>query len=333
MESRGDANAVGPVGSVGLMQVMPKERASHGARRRRLLNPCTNLFWGTRTLATVIQQGDGDVFSALAAYNGGWEKGVLAGPQGLCCDDTSRLRRAVAVRHGAEGAWSAFIRYQDSGSWAIWVTNADSSDVYHYADVNVTPEGNALIPAVAPTSVLASCIDLTQALPTPWSIWLYCLDSGAVAHDQYRARRGVGARSAASRHHRRQLALNHFRRLSRRSRLRCRWSRLCRAPSPPRKHARGSLDGPATTPTPEPVAHCRVANSAGMPIPPGSFNTEGGLECEGVRFGSRWRLRLRLWNIEDDVKGSGFPRNFFVLKVHSARRASVIVGGPGNVKQ
>ena len=81
IESRGDPEAVGPAGAVGLMQVMPKERGfSWRPTQEALMDPGTNLFWGTRTLATVIRQGKGDVFSALAAYNGGWEKTTSRGP-------------------------------------------------------------------------------------------------------------------------------------------------------------------------------------------------------------------------------------------------------------
>ncbi len=124
--SRGDANAVGPVGSVGLMQVMPKEAGfTWRPTREELLNPCTNLFWGTRTLATVIQQGDGDVFSALAAYNGGWEKVSSRVPRAFAATILHDYARAVAVRHGAEGPGQRFVAIQDNGSWAIWVTNAD----------------------------------------------------------------------------------------------------------------------------------------------------------------------------------------------------------------
>ncbi len=39
-----------------------------------LLTPETNLRWGMAILSYVVQQSGGDLFTALAAYNGGWEQ-------------------------------------------------------------------------------------------------------------------------------------------------------------------------------------------------------------------------------------------------------------------
>ncbi len=121
-------------------------------------------------------------------------EGVSRVPRAFAATILHDYARAVAARHSVEGAWSAFVAIQDNELHGpIWVTNADSSDVYHYADVNVTPEGNALIPAVAPTSVLASCIDPDTGLAYTVRYLALLLGLGAVAHDRYRARRGVGA--------------------------------------------------------------------------------------------------------------------------------------------
>ncbi len=327
MESRGDANAVGPVGSVGLMQVMPKEAGfTWRPTREELLNPYTNLFWGTRTLATVIQQGDGDVFSALAAYNGGWEKVSSRVPRAFAATILHDYARAVAARHSVEGAWSAFVAIQDNELHGpIWVTNADSSDVYHYADVNVTPEGNALIPAVAPTSVLASCIDPDTGLAYTVGIWLYCLDSrqwlttgtAPVVESVLRSAMASPSLMAGSQplpppEPPKPTAMPVV-------------ASVPRTVAPTQTPARGSLDGPATTPTPEPVA------CAGGPLvldtyPLESFNTEAGWSARvyaSARGGDC--VYDYAWNIEDDVKGSGFTGPI-VFEVHSARRASVIVG-------
>ena len=110
MESRGDAQAIGPVGSVGLMQVMPKEAGfSWRPTRAELLNPATNLFWGTRTLSTVIHQGNGDVFNALAAYNGGWEQIMYRAPKYFATTILRDYVNAVVLRHGlrGQGEWRA----------------------------------------------------------------------------------------------------------------------------------------------------------------------------------------------------------------------------------
>ena len=174
MESRGDAVAVGPVGAVGLMQVMPREagftwRPTHD----ELLNPETNLFWGTRTLATVVKQGNGDIFNALAAYNGGWAQIMYRGPKRFATTILQDYAHAVAARHGLDGGgWVAFFAV-DRGEIAgpIWVADADRGDVYAFGDVNLTPEGTPLIPGSAPTSLVATCTDEDASCTV--GMWLY----------------------------------------------------------------------------------------------------------------------------------------------------------------
>ena len=174
MESRGDAVAVGPVGAVGLMQVMPREagftwRPTHN----ELLDPATNLFWGTRTLATVVKQGEGDIFNALAAYNGGWAQIMYRGPKRFATTILQDYSHAVAARHGLdEGGWVAFFAV-DQGEIAgpIWVAAADRGDVYAFGDVNLTPEGAPLIPGTAPTSLVATCSD--EGASCAVGMWLY----------------------------------------------------------------------------------------------------------------------------------------------------------------
>ena len=174
-ESRGDANAVGPVGSVGLMQIMPKEEGfTWRPSREKLLDPYTNVFWGTRTLSTVIHQGDGDVFSALAAYNGGWEKVSSRVPRAFAASILHDYARAVAVRRGVEDDWVAFFAIQDATLHGpIWVTSSSDAAVSLYGERNVTPEGEALIPAVAPTAELAACVDSETGQAYTVGIWLY----------------------------------------------------------------------------------------------------------------------------------------------------------------
>lgn len=325
MESRGDANAVGPVGSVGLMQVMPREAGfTWRPTRAELLNPYTNLFWGTRTLATVIQQGDGDVFSALAAYNGGWEKVSSRVPRAFAATVLHDYARAVAVRHGIDGAWSAFIAIQDNELHGpIWVTNADSSDVYHYADANVTPEGNVLIPGVAPTSVLAACVDPDTGLAYTVGIWLYCSDSGqwlttgtaTVVESVLRSVITSPSLMAGS-----QPPLP-----PESPKPTPAAALVLRTVAPTQTPVAGSLDDPTVTPTPEPVT------CAGGPLlldtyPLESYNTVEGWSAKvyaSARGGDC--VYDYAWNTEEDVKGTGYTGPI-VFEVHSARRASVIVG-------
>lgn len=111
-ESLGHPHAHGPAGAVGLMMVMPREAGfSWRPPSEDLENPYRNLFWGTRALATTIDQADGDLYSALAAYNGGWDQIHLSGPRRYATAVMELYAQAVAVRHGLppEGHWMATV--------------------------------------------------------------------------------------------------------------------------------------------------------------------------------------------------------------------------------
>jgi len=177
MESRGDSQAIGPVGSVGLMQVMPKEAGfSWRPSRAELLDPTTNLFWGTRTLATVIHQGDGDVFNALAAYNGGWEQIMYRAPKFFATTILRDYVNAVALRHElrGQGEWRAMFAVSRSEiGGPIWVADSAREDVYLFGDQNWVPEGYPLIPEdVPPTAIVARCTD-ADGNPYSVGVWFY----------------------------------------------------------------------------------------------------------------------------------------------------------------
>lgn len=107
-ESRGISTVEGPTGAVGLMCVKPFPwRPS----QEELRNPWTNVAAGTRTLAQVIRDGNGDVYYALAAYNGGWDQIHLGVTRRYAADVLENYVRAVAVEHGfsADGDWVAIL--------------------------------------------------------------------------------------------------------------------------------------------------------------------------------------------------------------------------------
>lgn len=111
-ESRGRQYAQGPVGAVGLMMVMPKEAGfTWRPTIAELQDAHTNLYWGSRALATVIRQSRGDLYSALAAYNGGWDQIHYRGPRRFATDIIDTYARAVAVRNGLspDGHWVATV--------------------------------------------------------------------------------------------------------------------------------------------------------------------------------------------------------------------------------
>ncbi len=115
-ESLGRPHLHSPAGAVGLMGVMPKEAGfSWRPTAQELEDPALNVFWGTRTLAIVIRQARGDLYLALAAYNGGWEQIHFPGPRRYAEDTLLHYARAVAVRMGlpAEGPWVATLAAVD----------------------------------------------------------------------------------------------------------------------------------------------------------------------------------------------------------------------------
>jgi soluble lytic murein transglycosylase-like protein len=72
VESNFNHQAVSPVGARGLMQIMPFTARELGDRRAlELRNPRANIRTGARYLRTLINQFEGDLRLALAAYNAG----------------------------------------------------------------------------------------------------------------------------------------------------------------------------------------------------------------------------------------------------------------------
>jgi hypothetical protein len=111
-ESRGQRYARGPVGAVGLMMVMPREAGfTWRPTAQELYDPHTNVYWGARALSTVIRQSRGDLYSALAAYNGGWGQIQYRGPRAFATDVLDTYVRAVAMRRGLspDGHWVATV--------------------------------------------------------------------------------------------------------------------------------------------------------------------------------------------------------------------------------
>lgn len=100
-ESDGDEQVVSHMGAVGLMGVMPY---GPGLELRplpdELLIPATNLRWGMLILSHVVQQSGGDLFAALAAYNGGWKQVNSREPRDYAANVLDSYARAVIARNG-----------------------------------------------------------------------------------------------------------------------------------------------------------------------------------------------------------------------------------------
>lgn len=68
-ESGGNPKAISPVGAVGLMQLMPETAVGLGVKDP--FDPEQNVMGGSQYLADLLRQFDGNLVSALAAYNAG----------------------------------------------------------------------------------------------------------------------------------------------------------------------------------------------------------------------------------------------------------------------
>jgi soluble lytic murein transglycosylase-like protein len=68
-ESNFDPQALSRVGAIGLMQVMPRNGAKVGFAQDELWEPAKNIVAGVRLLAVYLKHYEGDLISALVAYN------------------------------------------------------------------------------------------------------------------------------------------------------------------------------------------------------------------------------------------------------------------------
>jgi soluble lytic murein transglycosylase-like protein len=69
VESGFRPRAVSRAGARGLMQLMPYTARRVGVAERHLFDPAQNVLGGVRLLAVLLRHYDGDVISALVAYN------------------------------------------------------------------------------------------------------------------------------------------------------------------------------------------------------------------------------------------------------------------------
>jgi soluble lytic murein transglycosylase-like protein len=68
-ESAFNPTAMSRAGAIGLMQVMPSNAARVGLSKGALWKPRENILAGVRLLAVLLRHYEGDVISALVAYN------------------------------------------------------------------------------------------------------------------------------------------------------------------------------------------------------------------------------------------------------------------------
>lgn len=70
-ESANNPRAVSTAGAKGLMQLMPATAVKVGVAEKELFTPARNILAGVRLLAALLKHYEGDVVSALVAYNSG----------------------------------------------------------------------------------------------------------------------------------------------------------------------------------------------------------------------------------------------------------------------
>lgn len=158
-ESLGRSDVRGPAGAVGLMMIMPREAGfSWRPTAEALEDPWRNVFWGARVLSTVIRQSHGDLYNALAAYNGGWEQIHLRGPRHFAEDVLGFYIRAVAVRCGLspEGHWVATVAAMDKGGRDVLTVFGPQRSLARYSDRPVVAYIPDATTAGPPTAVAFS---------------------------------------------------------------------------------------------------------------------------------------------------------------------------------
>jgi hypothetical protein len=106
--------ARGPLGAADLMSVIPH---GHGVEWRSssedLLLPVAHLRWGMAILSYVVQQSGGDLFTALAAYNSGWNQVNNRPPREYAARVLDSYGRALVARAGLSpemaGRWTVAV--------------------------------------------------------------------------------------------------------------------------------------------------------------------------------------------------------------------------------
>jgi len=174
-ESQGRPTARSVVGAVGLMQLMPRPNRPSP---EELEDPWINLFWGARALAHTIRDGNGDIYYALAAYNGGWGQIHLNVTRRYAASVMDEYARAVAVRHGlpSDGTWFAIFAIEGASSSDTITLIGPQRPVARYTD---RPYVQASVPA-APVGLLPHATAITfvdaRGIECRVNVWLMSED-------------------------------------------------------------------------------------------------------------------------------------------------------------
>lgn len=185
-ESRGDATVKGPTGAVGLMCVKPFPWRPSA---EELGNPWTNVSAGTRTLAQVIRDGYGDVFYALAAYNGGWDQTHLRVTRAYAADVLDHYVRAIAVEHGLapDGDWVAILAVEGLPDHRTVTVLGPGRDVARYTERPWSGDGVPSVPDCCAAHATVTTFDDGHGRDARTELWLLTGSPPAVVGQPARA--------------------------------------------------------------------------------------------------------------------------------------------------
>lgn len=116
VESGFRPRVVSPAGAKGLMQLMPYTARRLGIAERDLWNPAKNVLGGTRLLAVLLRHYDGDVVSALVAYNARPRRLLAPLPQNG--ETPTCVWRVLARARAFSAAESRLGRARGTAHWA-----------------------------------------------------------------------------------------------------------------------------------------------------------------------------------------------------------------------
>jgi hypothetical protein len=107
-ESDDEFQAISRRGAVGLMDIMADEAVLEWRpSSETLLTPTADLRWGLAILSYVVQQAGGDLYTALAAYNGGWQHVNSRIPREYAARVLDSYARALLARAGLPAEMAA----------------------------------------------------------------------------------------------------------------------------------------------------------------------------------------------------------------------------------
>jgi hypothetical protein len=150
-ESAFDPRAKSKAGAIGLMQLMPANAAKLGLTEAELWEPAKNVLAGTRFLAVLLKHYDGDLISALVAYNAHPMKLGAPIPQnGETPAYVARVLRYYAQYSIGPHRW----RPRDKGRRTGWGTSAGATNARAtaYSSACPRPRVRAILPGRHETS-------------------------------------------------------------------------------------------------------------------------------------------------------------------------------------